>query len=132
MKRIVYTTIVIICVFGVVVFAQKKRLAKDPCKDPMSQAEMNLCSRRDYEKADAQLKKVYEQLILELAGYETNHRPKFEEAQSLWLKYREASCDSEASIYEGGSIRPTIYYSCLASLTKERTSRIKAFVDEVK
>ena len=133
MKRIVNTTIIIIvCFLGVVGFAQKKRTMSGPCKDPTTQFEMNLCSRREYEKADAEMNRVYKQLILELAGYETNHQPKFQEAHSLWLKYRDANCDGEASIYEGGTIRPTIYYSCLASLTQERTKRIKAFVDEIK
>lgn len=132
MKRIVYVTIVIISLFSVVVFAQKKKRESDPCKDPMSQVEMNFCSRRDYEKADAQMDLAYKQLVLELAGYESDHRPKFQEAQSLWLKYREANCDSEASVYDGGSIRPTVYFSCLASVTRERTKRIKAFLGEIK
>jgi uncharacterized protein YecT (DUF1311 family) len=133
MKRIFNTAIVIIiCVPGLVVFAQKKKRKTDPCKDPMTQSEMNLCSRRDYEKADAELNKVYKQLMLELAGYEKDPRPKFQEAQSLWLKYRDANCDSEASIYEGGTIRPTVYYSCLASVTRQRTRGIRAFLADIK
>lgn len=132
MRRIFNTTIVSICLLGVAVFPQKKKPERDPCKDPMSQVEMNLCSRRNYEKADAEMNKVYKQLMLELARYETNHRPKFQEAQLLWLKYRDAYCDSEASVYEGGSIRPTIYYSCLASVTQDRTRRLRAFLIEIK
>ncbi|MEO8436708.1 MAG: lysozyme inhibitor LprI family protein, partial [Pyrinomonadaceae bacterium] len=132
MKRIFATTIIITSVLGVVVFAQKKKPAKDPCKDPLSQSEMNVCSRRDYEKADAEMNKVYKQLMLELAGYGSDPRPKFQEAQSLWIKYREANCDSDASLYEGGSIRPTIYYSCLASVTRERTKMLKAFLVEIR
>jgi uncharacterized protein YecT (DUF1311 family) len=132
MKRIFNTTIIIVCFLGVVGFAQKKRTARDPCKDPATQVDMNLCSRREYEKADAEMNLVYKQLMLELAGYEINHRPKFEETHSLWLKYRETNCDGEASIYEGGTIRPTVYYSCLASITQERTKRIKAFLAEIK
>jgi uncharacterized protein YecT (DUF1311 family) len=134
MRRTFNTTIIIICVLvlGVVVFAQKKKGETDPCKDPMTQFDMNFCSRRDYEKADAELNKVYKKLTLELAGFTNDLRPKFQEAQSLWLKYRDANCDSESSIYEGGSIRPTIYYSCLASVTRERTKRIKAFLADLK
>jgi uncharacterized protein YecT (DUF1311 family) len=70
--------------------------------------------------------------MLELAGFGTDHRPKFQEAQSLWLKYRDANCDGESSIYEGGTIRPTVYYSCLASVTRERTNGIKAFLADLK
>jgi uncharacterized protein YecT (DUF1311 family) len=135
MSRIFNTTIIvttIICVFGVVVFAQKIKRETDPCKDPMTQLDMNFCSRRDYEKADAEMNKVYKQLMLELAGYKNDHRPKFQEAQALWLKYRDANCDSEASVYEGGTIRPTVYYSCLASVTRERTKGIKAFLADTK
>ena len=32
----------------------------------MSQGEMSLCSRRDYEKADAEMTLAYKQLLLEL------------------------------------------------------------------
>ena len=132
MKRIFDTTIIIVCFLGVVGFAQKKRTERDPCKDPMTQVDMNICSRREYEKADAEMNMVYKQLTLELAGYEINHQPKFQETQSLWLKYRAANCDGEASVYEGGTIRPTVYYSCLASITWEKTNRIKAYLAEFK
>jgi uncharacterized protein YecT (DUF1311 family) len=87
MKRIFHITIIIVCFLGVVGFAQKKSAERDPCKDPMSQTDMNLCSRREYEKANAEMNLVYKQLTLELAGYEINHQPKFQETQSLWLKY---------------------------------------------
>ena len=132
MKRIFETTLIITCVLTVVVPAQKKNTERDPCKDPMSQVENNLCSRRQYETADAEMNMAYKQLMQELTGYKSNHRPKFQEAQSLWLKYRDANCDGEASVYEGGTIRPTVYYSCLASITRERTNRVKAFLIEIK
>lgn len=133
MKRIL-TTIITVCVLGIVGigFTQQRKTVKDPCKDPLTQVEMNFCSKHRYEKADAELNLVYKQLMRELEGYEKDHRPSFQQTQRIWLKYRDANCDSEASIYEGGSIRPTIYYSCLASVTQERTRRIKAFLDEVK
>ena len=131
MKKLFVTLIVIICVLGMVVFAQTKKPAKDPCKDPLSQFEMNVCSRRDYEKADAELNKVYKQLMDELAEYGNDPRPKFREAQSLWIRYRDANCDSEAALYEGGSIRPTIYNSCLASVTRERTKRLNELLTEI-
>ena len=132
MKTLLVTTLIIISVLGIVVFAQTKKPAQDPCKDPLSQFEMNVCSRRDYEKADAEMNKVYKQLMLELAGYGSHPRPKFQEAQSLWIKFRDANCDSESALYEGGSIRPTIYYSCLADITRERTKRLKALLVEIK
>ena len=126
------TTIIILCVPGLVALAQKKKPATDLCKDPQTQYEMNVCSRLDYEKADAEMKKVFQQLLLELKGYKKNPRTKFEEAEAVWLKYRQGNCDSEAALYEGGSIRPTIYYSCLAAITRERTKRLKELLIEIK
>lgn len=132
MKRIFNTAIIIICVLCVVAVAQKKQPERDPCRDPMSQLEMNFCARSQHEKADAELNIAYKRLLTELAGYENNLRPKVQKAQLLWLKYRDANCDSESSVYEGGSIRPTIYFSCLASLTQERTKRLNAFLEEMR
>ncbi|MGA9997035.1 MAG: lysozyme inhibitor LprI family protein [Pyrinomonadaceae bacterium] len=131
MKRI-FGSIIIICVLCVVVFPQQKRTVRDPCKDPMSQVEFNFCARRKYEQADAGMNKVYKQLMLGLAGYKSDNQQKLQEAQTLWLKYRDANCASEASVYEGGTIRPTVYYSCLASVTQERTKRLKAFLVEIR
>jgi uncharacterized protein YecT (DUF1311 family) len=40
-----------------------------------------------------------------------------------WLKLRNAECNWEAGLFEGGSIRPTIYFGCLASWARERILR---------
>jgi uncharacterized protein YecT (DUF1311 family) len=132
MNRIFETAFIITCVFAVVVSAQKKDTERDPCKDPMSQFDNNLCSRRESETADAEMNMAYKRLLQELSGFKSDHRPKFREAQLLWRKYRDANCESEASVYEGGTIRPTIYYSCLASITRERANRLKAFFVEIR
>ena len=98
----------------------------------MTQAEANACSRREYEEADAEMNKVYDQLMSELSGGGGKDQQKLKQAQLLWLQYRDANCESEASIYEGGTIRPAIYNLCLTSMTRERAMRIKAFLAEVK
>jgi uncharacterized protein YecT (DUF1311 family) len=71
-------------------------------------------------------------LTADLAGRAGRDQRKLEKAQSLWLRYREANCESEASIYEGGSIRPAIYSTCLASVTRERADRLRSFLAEVR
>jgi uncharacterized protein YecT (DUF1311 family) len=86
------------------------------------------CARAKYKQADAEMNRVYEQLMSELAGDDDKARQKLRQAQLLWLQYRDANCESEASIYEGGSIRPAIYSLCLASVTQERTKRMRAFL----
>jgi uncharacterized protein YecT (DUF1311 family) len=121
--------LVVICFVSVKALSRRQNSSEIPCGKYGTQAEANACARRDYEKAEAEMKEVYEQLATELAG---EGRRKLEQAQSLWLQYREATCESEASIYEGGTIRPAIYNGCLASVTRERAGRLRGFLAEVR
>lgn len=128
-KRILTAVLIVVCSQSVWALPRRQSSSEKPCGKYGTQAEANACARRDYEKAEAELKGVYEQLVTEFAG---EGRRKLEKAQSLWLQYREATCESEASIYEGGSIRPAIYNGCLASVTRERAHRLRGFLDEVR
>jgi uncharacterized protein YecT (DUF1311 family) len=132
MKRILVSLIVITCFFNTVVLPQKKVAGKSPCMDIESQASANACARHQYEQADSEMNRVYGQLMSRLVGFNGKDQQKLRQAQMLWLKYRDSNCESEASIYEGGSIRPAVYNHCLASMTQERTRRMKAFLAEVK
>ena len=76
----------------------------------------------------AEMVAVYDRLMTELAGYGGKHQQRLRRAQASWTQYRDANCESEASIYEGGSIRPAVYYSCLASVTRERAKRLEEFL----
>jgi uncharacterized protein YecT (DUF1311 family) len=120
--------IFITCAFTIVALPQKKEARKSPCEGTETQAEANACARAKYKQAEVEMNRVYEQLMAELAGDDDTNQQKLRHAQLLWLQYRDTNCESEASIYEGGSIRPAIYSLCLASVTHERTKRLKAFL----
>jgi uncharacterized protein YecT (DUF1311 family) len=129
MKRILIGLILIICSLCIVSLAQKRGAGKSPCEGSTgTQAEANACARYRHARAEAEMKRVYEQLMSELAGYAGTEPQKLTQAQTLWLQYRDANCESEASIYEGGSIRPAVYSTCMASMTRERTRRMRAFL----
>ncbi len=91
--------------------------------DSGNQPAMNACAWRDYLLADAELNRVWKDV--------RDRYPSKREAQALidtqraWLKYRDAQCAFERGQFEGGTIAPLIYYSCMKQLTKERTERIK-------
>ncbi|MEJ7713194.1 MAG: YbaY family lipoprotein [Pyrinomonadaceae bacterium] len=89
------------------------------------QAEMNQCASRAYEQADAELSSAYRQLTTTLAKSGEQHVQKTEEAQEAWTKYREATCASETALNEGGTMLSMALNYCLASVTKERTQRLK-------
>ncbi len=132
MKSFLVSLIVITCFFGMVALPQKKGAGKSPCAFIETQAGANACARHKYEQANIKMKRVYGQQMSALAGENDKDQQKLSEAQTLWLKYRDSNCESEASIYESGSIRPAVYSHCLASITQERTRRMKAFLAEVK
>jgi len=128
--RLSLATILIISLLLTNGFSQKKSKPKNPCQNAMSQGEINICTRREFEQANAELMKVVEKVRTETKDYE-GAVEKFETAQEKWLTYRDATCESEAVIYAGGSIRPTILNTCLTSVTVERTHRLKAFISEM-
>ena len=116
---------------GIAAIPQEKQAGSSPCESSTgTQTEANACARHKYKQADSGMDQVYEQLMTELAGFGSDGKTqqKLRQAQSIWLQYRSANCESEASIYEGGSIRPAVYYSCLASMTEERTKRMRRFL----
>ena len=128
MKKIIVSLIFVTSSLAVVALPQKKGAEKSPCEGGGTQAEANACARYQYTQADVEMNRVYEQLMSALAGDDDKNQQKLRQSQLLWLQYRDANCESEASIYEGGSIRPAIYNQCLASVTRERTGRLRAFL----
>ena len=92
-----------------------------------TQMEMNQTANASFKKADAELNKVYKQLI---AMLDQSEKPLLIQAEKDWVKFRDSHCKFEASQYEGGSIQPLIYSTCLEELTKKRIAQIKASIKE--
>jgi uncharacterized protein YecT (DUF1311 family) len=88
-----------------------------------TQAEMNQKANADYHKADAELNKVYKQLINTL---EESERQLLIKAQKDWLKFRDSHCRFEVSEFEGGSIQPLMYSNCLTESTRNRIDDLKS------
>jgi uncharacterized protein YecT (DUF1311 family) len=125
MKTILILAMAVICL---VTANAQKRGSEIPCGENATQPEANACARREYQKADDKMNKVYRRLMTELAEYKGEQQEKLRRAQLLWLQYRDANCESEAAIYEGGSIWPAVYNICQASVTEERTRRLAEFL----
>src|ERR1051325_10300422 len=65
---------------------------RDPCKGDTTY-EMKQCSGTKYKQADAELNKVYQQLLSKLD--DEGHKASLKAAQLAWLKYRDTNCDFE-------------------------------------
>ncbi|WP_249126422.1 lysozyme inhibitor LprI family protein [Aeromonas popoffii] len=101
--------------------------ASDDCKEPMTQAAMNICAMQDYTKADAELNAAYKKLV---AALDKEQLGRLKTAQRAWITFRDAQCRYEAGVYEGGSIAPLVHSSCLTKLTEQRTKDLIAQLDQ--
>ena len=133
----VYLTaaLVFICLFSPAAFSQtKKKKTSTPCAKFVIQAKVTDCANREYQKANREMNQIYQVLLVALAenSDDADDQQKLKESQSRWLAYRDAECDSEASIYEDGTRQPAAYSLCLAAVSRERTTRLKAFLAETK
>lgn len=99
----------------------------DPCANPQTQIEMTQCAAEAYKAADVVLNQVYQKLV---AMLDADEKAQLKEAQTAWIKYRDANCDFVADQYKGGTIRPMIYAGCLADVTKKRTSELRDQIKE--
>ena len=106
--------------------AQKQKPA-DPCANAQTQAEMTQCAANAYKAADKVLNQVYQQLVAKLDDEE---KAQLKEAQTAWLKYRDANCDFVADQYKGGTMRPMIYAGCLEAVTRNRTTELRTQIKE--
>jgi uncharacterized protein YecT (DUF1311 family) len=105
---------------------EKKRAEKDPCEDSKTQLDMNLCYQKQFKAADAELNRVYNRLASKLEG---EGRAKLKASEVSWLKYRDDNCDYEAFLYEGGTLQPAIYSTCMERVTKVRTAELREVLD---
>ncbi len=101
--------------------------AQGLCTDAITQTELNLCSAKEYEAADAELNAAWRELRAT-----AKRRGMFESvlsAQRAWIVFRDAHCKAVAAPYAGGSIVPLIVNRCLADLTETRTAQLRALAE---
>lgn len=120
-----FVTTVVITLFLVPADAGARvQSQEDPCA-PEAQRSPQLmeCAERKFKEATAELKRARAELYEDL---EPRSRVKLRAAERLWLSYRKSNCDTEASIYEGGTIQPLIQLQCMARVTLERAAELRA------
>lgn len=108
------------------------------CKNPMTQYDMNVCSDRDYKEADKALNAQWSALkpivkewdeTLKSVGMVPTAEASLLKAQRAWIDYRDGQCDTEEASVQGGTMAPTIYSSCMAELTRNRTEELKSLAE---
>ena len=93
-----------------------------PCQAPVSNAETTACFISASKAADEQLNKTYTRIREVLSADEQKD---VQEAQRLWLQFRDASCSAERNLYAGGSAASRAYAACIEAETRQRTAELK-------
>lgn len=106
--------------------------AKDSCFDKATQSELNACEAEQYRKVDAEMQRVYTQV---LAKYSAD-RPLAENlriAQEAWLKFRDAHMDSLFPETDKQRTYGSVYPMCKAIemtlLTSQRTESLQRMLN---
>ncbi len=95
------------------------------CDNAMNQAGMNQCAGAAYDKADAQLNKIYKEV---LGKADASQKPQLKAAQNAWIKFRDLDCKFQSSAVEGGSIYSMVLAACLETKTVSRTEELNALL----
>ncbi|MEN9913839.1 MAG: hypothetical protein RL528_573 [Bacteroidota bacterium] len=86
-----------------------------------TQIELNQNATIKYQKTDAKLNEIYNQLINIL---DIPQKKLLIIAQKNWIKFRDSNCKFEISDYNGGSIQTLIYSNCLIECTQIRIKQL--------
>ena len=100
------------------------------CKAPMTQLDMNRCAYLSFQAADQELNRVYRQF--RNAGKQSKQEAQDSQltnAQLAWIKYRDLDCKFSADRFKGGSMAPMMYNLCKETLTQQRTTVLKSYLE---
>ncbi|MEM8806468.1 MAG: lysozyme inhibitor LprI family protein [Cyanobacteria bacterium P01_G01_bin.38] len=95
---------------------------KQDCGLAETQQAMNQCAQQNYQQSDEALNAAYNSLKDSLDEVAADN---LVTAEKAWLEFRDGNCDFERNQFEGGSIAPLIYASCLEQLTDERLAELQ-------
>lgn len=126
----------ILCLSILLLLAAPAIAQDDPpdCANQMDQSTMTRCAGIDFEKADAELNRIWPDLKKDAQdgdaeAFEGNggYLDALMASQRAWLAYRDAECAWQGFEARGGSMEPMLVNACLAEKT---TARIKELQGE--
>lgn len=103
------------------------KMASGDCSDALSQRSMNVCAQQNYQREDWLLEKNVAQILTQL---DASGQRSFQAVQQAWFQFRKQQCNFDASRYEGGSMEPMVYATCMADLTQQRNKELKVILND--
>jgi len=105
------------------------------CKEEGNQMEMNQCAYEDFQKADKELNKVYQE-VRKKNKNDQLFLKNLKTSQKLWLNFLDAELNTIYSCPEGnqricfGSMFPLLYNGSKTELTNDRTTQLKRYLQD--
>jgi uncharacterized protein YecT (DUF1311 family) len=101
--------------------------AAEDCGTLATQLEMNACAGRNFDRADAELNRVYGEVTARLGG-DAAGLGRLRAAERAWVAFRDTECDFAAVAVEQGSIHPMIWAGCREAMTLDRTEALRGYL----
>lgn len=98
-----------------------------PCITQANTLEINACAQEKFQAADKRLNAAYQVVLKQLDGGGNGPATKkaLVDAQRKWVAFREADCKAQASVYQGGTIAPSVYMECMIAHADARTRALQ-------
>jgi uncharacterized protein YecT (DUF1311 family) len=107
------------------------------CADPPDQPVKTQCAQMDFEKAEAELNKIWPELKLQAEEEDKSDGPDkhdFADAltasQQSWTAFRDAECKWQSYAAKGDALEPMLVSICKAKLTRGRIKQLQTGVSE--
>lgn len=105
------------------------------CNNAVTQLDMTLCAKKDWEAADVELNAAYKSAMAAMKQTDKDLPEDLKGAaetlriaQRAWIPYRDSACDSYGFLARGGSMESMLVLGCRADLTRKRTSELTELV----
>ncbi|URD60572.1 lysozyme inhibitor LprI family protein [Sphingomonas sp. KRR8] len=115
---------------GAAILIDRCRLAESIASEPdancakqNTQFDLNVCSFREYLRADIELNQAWDGIKRRLSSSRKGYTTMLA-GQKAWLTYRDKQCQFWEGWYEGGSIAALVSNSCLTDITKVRSKEL--------
>lgn len=96
------------------------------CANANTQLEMNQCSEKEHQEADAMLTSVYREIAADLSrGKDPTALARLRNAESAWRRYRDLHCEAARNQFKGASMSAMVWSDCMTGVTLNRIQDLK-------
>jgi uncharacterized protein YecT (DUF1311 family) len=94
------------------------------CEAASKRIELELCAVARFRAADAELNRIFRAITSD-ANRDEGNKTLLQDAERLWLRYRDATCDWQSDNVRGGTAATLYAIACLADVTEEHAKYLK-------